>query len=76
MAPVSEPPPPDGDGVGEREDEDVGGNGGEVVTAGNSVGNGEVLVGPSVAELETPINSPGPISGLSKKRRREGAGED
>ena len=76
MAPVFEPPPPDGDEEGEWVDEDVGGNDAGVVTAGKSVDNGEVPVGPSVAELETPINAPGPISGLSRKRKREGAGED
>ena len=75
MAPVFEPPSPDGNEEGEREDEDMGGNDAGVVTAGKSVDNGEVPVGPSVAELETPINAPGLISGLSKKRKREGAGE-
>jgi hypothetical protein len=76
MAPVFEPPSPDGGEEGEREDEDVGGDGVGVVTAGKSVDNGEVPVGPSVAELETPINAPGPISGSSKKRKREEATGD
>ena len=72
IAPVFELPLREGDDVGEREVEDVGG----VVTAGKFVGNGEVPVGPLVAELETPINSPGPISGLSKKCEGEGARDD
>jgi len=76
MAPVFELLPRDGDDVGEREEVDLGGEGVGVVTAGKSVGNREEPVGPSVAELETPINSPGPISGLSKKFKREGARDD
>lgn len=51
--------PPEGEEVGVSEGEDV-------VTAGNPVGLGEVLVvGPIVEMVETPINAPGPISGLS-----------
>ena len=76
IAPVFELPLRDGDDVGEREDVDLGGDGDGVVTAGKSVGNGEEPVGPSVAELETPINSPGPISGLPEKCNREGARDD
>ena len=61
MAPVFELLllPPEGEEVGVSEGEDV-------VTAGNPVGLGEVLVvGPIVEMVETPINAPGPISGLS-----------
>jgi len=50
-----------------REDEDVGEIGGDVVEAGKPVAGGAWVVLPARAEevLEAPINSPGPISGLS-----------
>ena len=67
MAPVFEllPLPPEGEDVGVGEGDDV-------VTAGKPVGLGEaVVVGPIVEMVETPINAPGPISGLSKTRRCE-----
>ena len=69
MAPVSELLllPPEGDDVGVSEGEDV-------VTAGITVGLGEVLVVVPIVEMvETPINAPGPISGLSKIRKCEAA---
>jgi len=58
---------PEGGDVGVSEGEDV-------VTAGKTVGFGGVLVVVPIVEMvETPINAPGPISGLSKIRRCEAA---
>ena len=67
MAPVFELLllPTEGEDVGVSEGEDV-------VTAGKTVGLGEVLVvAPIVKMVETPMNAPGPISGLSGIRRCE-----
>ena len=78
MAPVFELLPLEGEDVGgdeEKGDEEI-----EEVTAGKTVGFGEVVpVGPEPAvELvvfEPPINAPGPISGVSRRWTCEGARE-
>ncbi len=73
MAPVFELPSPEDDnpeGVAVREDEN------EEVTAGKPVADGVIIPGgPVVEELDPSINAPGPISGLSKRRRYEMAKE-
>lgn len=78
MAPVFELLPSEGEDVGGGEEN--GEEESEEVTAGKTVGFGEVVpVGPEpVVELvvfEPPINAPGPISGVSKSCTCEGAKE-
>jgi len=78
MAPVFELPSPEDDGpegVAVREDEN------EEVIAGKPVADGVIVPGGLVVEeLDPSINTPGPISGLSKRRRyemsKEKTGED
>jgi len=65
MAPVFGLPTPESDEVSKDESE---------VAAGKTTVVGEV-VGPVITELGEPMNEPGPISGLPKKRRFEGAKE-
>ena len=79
IAAVFELLPPEGDTVGE--DEEAGSARCEAVTlavgVGTPVGGGEadlLPVGLVLEELGVPINVPGPISGLSEKRRCEESG--
>jgi hypothetical protein len=56
MAPVFESPPPEGDDAGKEEDEDV-----------TAVVDGAIVPEELVVEVDPLINTPGPISGVSKK---------
>ena len=75
MTPVFKLPRPDDDEPYEGDDVDA--DKGDEPGPGKVVGFGEPPgVGPApVVELETPINAPGPISGLSKKNCRCQASE-
>jgi hypothetical protein len=83
MAPVFELLPLEGDEVGEGDEKawgDVESEEGEEVTSGKTVGLGEAVpVGPEpVVELVVfgpAINTPGPISGVSKSCTCEGVKE-
>ena len=59
MAPVFELPPPEDDDAGEEEDDEV--------TAGRPVVDEATAPEELVVEVDPLINTPGPISGVSKK---------